>query len=55
MQVAWIFGPDEKSMLFGRVDCVRAFQKRADEMLALVAEKGGTAVELKQTKTRITE
>jgi len=34
---------------------IRAFQKRADEMLALVAEKGGTAVEFKQTKTRMTE
>lgn len=34
---------------------LKAFQTRANEMLALVAEKGGTAVEFKQTKTRITE
>ena len=33
---------------------MRAFQKRADELLALVSEKGGTAVKFKTTKTRQT-
>jgi hypothetical protein len=34
---------------------LNAFTKRADEMLKLVAEKGGTAVKFSQTKTKVSE
>lgn len=32
---------------------LRGFIKRGDEMLALIAERGGTAVKFSQTKTRL--
>lgn len=34
---------------------LNAFTKRADEMLKIVAEKGGTAVKFSQTKTKVSE